>query len=90
MNSTPTTATNPPPAPNPAKRSTGDRAALALFPLTPVPLTGDGAAYGWGRIAAYGAAAYLLRHRKPLLYVFGAAAGVSLVTSLTGSAWNGQ
>lgn len=61
---------------------------LALVPFTPVPFTGKDALYSWGRLIAYGGlAALTYKKSKNLSYLFGAAAGVSLLTSLSANSW---
>jgi len=66
--------------------------SLALLPITPVPFTGSGAIYAWSRLIIYGGiAAYALsKKKKTLAIVFGSAAGLSVVTSLTAKAWDDQ
>lgn len=61
---------------------------LALVPFTPVPFTGRSALYSWGRLIAYGGlAALTYKKNRKLSYLFGAAAGVSLLTSLASNSW---
>lgn len=70
-------------------KSPKQKMMLAAFPLTPAPLTGKNAGYGWGRLAVYGGLSYLSwkRYRK-LSYLFGGLAVTSAVTSIAGQAWN--
>ena len=60
---------------------------LALVPFSPVPLTGQDALYSWGRIALYGGLAYGFRNNKALSYTFGAMGVISLLSSLSSTAW---
>lgn len=62
---------------------------LSISPLSPVPLTGADAAYGYGRLLLYGGLTYMARKHKKAAMVFGGATAVSLVTSLSATAWNG-
>lgn len=65
------------------------RFGLAMIPFTPVSFDGPESFYAWSRLIVYGAAASLMwKRQKSMAYVLTAAAGVSLVTSLSGSAWN--
>jgi len=83
VNVAPATDTAPP-ATTPAKVN----AALALLPFTPVPFSGSESFWAYGRIILYGVGATLVweKHRK-ISYVLAGAAGLSLVTSLSASAY---
>jgi hypothetical protein len=62
---------------------------LGLFPFTPVPFKGDDLFLAIGRIAGYSALSYFTYNKmRPASYAFMGAAGVSLLTSLTGGMWN--
>lgn len=64
---------------------------LAMVPFTPVAFTGTDALYAWGRLVVYGGLALgIYRKNKTLSTVFGVAAGVSVLTSLGGTSWNGN
>lgn len=64
------------------------KAALAMFPLTPLPFKGKGAGWAYARIGLYGIAGYLSfsRARKLSYFMFGAAATSALVSTTT-TAW---
>ena len=61
---------------------------VTMLPFTPVTFDGPDAIYAWTRLIVYGAASTLMwkRHR-PTAYLFAGAAGLSLLTSLSGSAY---
>jgi len=66
------------------------KAALSLLPLSPAPLTGPDAAYGWVRLVVYGGLTYATWSRaRKLGYVFAGATAMSLGSSLSAVAWNG-
>jgi hypothetical protein len=68
----------------------GSKIALAMLPITPVPFSGTGAIYAWGRLLTYGALSVMLYNKhKTASYVFAGAAGLSLVTSLAAKSWEG-
>jgi len=65
------------------------RIGLAMLPFTPVSFDGPESLYAWTRLIVYGAAASLMwKRQRAIAYVLTGAAGMSLVTSLSGSAWN--
>lgn len=73
----------------PVTPSDSNRIALALFPFTPVPLTGKDALMGWGRLALYGSIAYMTwKPARKISYGFAGAAIVSAITSISGNAWS--
>jgi hypothetical protein len=60
----------------------------ALVPFIGVPFTGSDAIYAWGRLLVYGSVSYLCwKRNKTIAYAAGAAAGVSLATSLANTSW---
>jgi len=61
---------------------------VTFLPFTPVTFDGPDALYAWARVLLYGAASTLMwkRHR-PTAYVLAGAAGLSLLTSLSGTAY---
>lgn len=66
----------------------GSRLALALLPVTPVPLTEW---QSWVRLGLYGTAAYLTWPKaKTLSYIAMGAAGLSLATSLASQSWSAK
>ena len=66
------------------------RVGLAMLPFTPVSFDGVDSMYAWTRLIVYSAGAALVwKRQKTIAYGFAAAAGMSLVTSLSGSAWEG-
>ena len=68
----------------------GSKIALAMLPITPVPFSGTGAIYAWGRLLTSGALSVMLYNKhKTASYVFAGAAGLSLVTSLAAKSWEG-
>ena len=61
---------------------------LALVPFTPVPFTGNGALFAWGRLVLYGGvSALLFKRNRPLSVGFGIAAATCLATSLAAKTW---
>jgi hypothetical protein len=78
------------PQPNTSAKIAGSKIALAMLPITPVPFSGTGAIYAWGRLLTYGALSVMLYNKqKTASYVFAGAAGLSLVTSLAAKSWEG-
>jgi hypothetical protein len=74
--------------PKPPIAPAGSKIGLAMLPITPVPFSGDGAIYAWGRLLAYSALAVMTYSKhKTASYVFAGAAGLSLVTSLAAKTW---
>lgn len=72
----------------PAGRNGYANIGLALVPFTPVPFTGSGALHAWGRLAFYGTLSFATYSKyKKASAVFGAAAGISLLTSLAAKSW---
>lgn len=66
------------------------KAGLSLNPFSPVPFSGTDGFFAAGRILLYGGLAYFTYTKmKPLSLTFGIAAGTSLLTSISASAWNG-
>ena len=64
------------------------KAALSLFPLSPAPLTGKDAFYGWVRLGVYGGLTYATWGRaRKVGYIFAGAAAASLISSITAGAW---
>jgi len=61
---------------------------VTFLPFTPVTFDGPDALYAWARVLLYGAASTLMwkRHR-PTAYALAGAAGLSLLTSLSGTAY---
>jgi len=83
-------ATDTQPAPDVSVKPAGSKIALAMLPITPVPFSGSGAIYAWGRLLTYGALSVMLYNKhKTASYVFAGAAGLSLVTSLAAKSWEG-
>lgn len=77
---------NQAPANNRAEQNIG----LAIFPFTPVSFTGPHALMAWGRVLGYGALGYMTwKNNRNISYIFISAAGISIVSSLAGKAWNG-
>lgn len=63
---------------------------LALFPFTPVSFTGPHALVAWGRALGYGMLAYATwKNQRNLSCILMSAAGISVISSLAGKAWNG-
>lgn len=77
---------------NPVENSNGPTARklwMSLSPLSPAPLTGSDAVYGWARLALYGGLTYATWKRtKKTRYVFAGLTAVSLGTSISTGAWN--
>ena len=69
-------------------QSTSRKVLLSIVPLTPAPITGPDAWIGWSRLVAYGSLAALSFNKtRKMSYVFMAATGVSLMTSMAGEAY---
>lgn len=63
--------------------------ALGLVPFTPVAFIGEEAWLAYLRVGLYGFLAYYTFNRaRPISYGMMAAAGASIVSSLTAGAWN--
>lgn len=64
------------------------RIALGLVPFTPVAFVGEDAWLAYLRVGVYGFLAYYTFNRaRPISYGMMAAAGASVVSSLTAGAW---
>lgn len=76
---------------NPVVKKQDSNIPLAFFPFTPVPFTGKNAIWAYSRIGLYSIVAYAAWKKfRPLSYAAMGAAGVSVLTSLTGQAYNGK
>jgi hypothetical protein len=69
-------------------QSASRKLLLSIVPLTPAPITGPDAWIGWVRLITYGGLSAMSFNRaRRLSYVFMAATGVSLMTSMAGEAY---
>jgi len=66
----------------------GSKLAVGLLPFSPVKFSGPDALIAWGRLIGYSVLSYYTFNKmRPASYIFMACAGVSVATSLSGSAW---
>lgn len=88
---TTTTETTPAPQENPNAAKGFPKAALAVLPFAPAPISGKDAWIGWTRIAGYTAISYWAwsKKQRTLAYAFMGATALSAATSLSAKAWNG-
>lgn len=82
---------NSPPPPPKSGGIDFSKFGIAMLPVTPVPFTGNGALFAWGRLIGYGALTAMLYNRnKKAAMITGTAAALSLLTSLSAKSWDNE